>query len=217
MRRILSVLIVLGCLSLAPARAAEGEIKLFNGKDLKGWKVWTKEGKGDWKVKDGLLSTSGKPFGYIITDKEHGDYKLTVEWRWDEGAKDVKGGPNSGVLLHCSGEDKIWPKCCEAQLWSGNAGDFWLVGGFKLNVDKERQDARIDRHYWRMMKDKKFEKPLGEWNKYEIICKGDTITLFVNGTKLNEGKGSELKKGKIALQAEGAPISFRTVTITPLK
>src|SRR5262245_22050162 len=109
MRRILSVLLVIGCLALAPASAAEGEIKLFNGTDLKGWRVWAPKGKGDFEVKDGTITTSGKPAGYIITEKEYGNYKLTVEWRWEEGAKKIKN-PNSGVLLHVSGEDKIWPK-----------------------------------------------------------------------------------------------------------
>jgi hypothetical protein len=68
-----------------------------------------------------------------------------------------------------------------------------------------------------MKTDKPVEKPLGEWNRYEITCKGDTIELKVNGVKVNEGSRAERTKGKIALQSEGAPISFRNIKLTPIR
>lgn len=201
-------------------RADETAPTLFNGKDLAGWRVWLKDDKAKpsdcFTVKDGVIECTGKPMGYLITEKEYGNYKLEVEWKWGEGAKMVKV-PNSGVLLHVSGPDATWPKSAEAQLMSGNAGDFWLIGGFKLAVDESRQDKKTPRHYFKMKTDKPIEKPLGEWNKYEIVCKGDTIELTVNGVKLNEGTKSELTKGKIALQSEGAPISFRNIKLTPIR
>jgi hypothetical protein len=92
----------------------------------------------------------------------------------------------------------------------------WLVGGFKLDVDKKRQDKSTPRHYYRMTLGKIIEKPLGEWNKYEITCKGDTIKLVVNGRLANEGTKAEATRGKILLQSEGTPIEFRNVTLTPL-
>ena len=116
-----------------------------------------------------------------------------------------------------SGPDKIWPKGVEAQLYSGSAGDFWLVDNFKLTVDKDRQDPKTARHYMRMKTDKPVEKKIGEWNKYEITCKGDTISLVVNGVKVNEGTEAEASKGKILLQSEGAPVHFRNIKLTPLK
>lgn len=191
-------------------------VKLFNGKDLSGWTVFldpkAKDVKPEdvWSAKDGILSCTGKPNGYLLTEKEYGDYVLTVEWRWP-----TKAG-NSGVFVHVSGPNKIWPKGVEAQLYAGHAGDFWLVDGFKLNVDKERQDKRTPRHYVRMMADKPVEKKIGAWNKYEITCKGDTIKLVVNGQLVNEGTRAEATRGKILLQSEGAPIEFRNVQLRPL-
>jgi len=191
-------------------------IKLFNGTDLSGWTAFLDPKAKDvtpadvWSVKDGVLRCKGKPYGYLLTEKEYGDYVLTVEWRWPG-----KAG-NSGVFMHVSGPNKIWPKGVEAQLWSGHAGDFWLVDGFKLDVAKERQDKRTPRHYYRINKDTPVEKKIGEWNKYEITCKGDTIKLVVNGQLVNEGTRAEATKGKILLQSEGAPIEFRNVTLTPL-
>ena len=46
--------------------------------------------------------------------------------------------------------DKIWPKSVEAQLQSGQAGDFWLVDGAKLDVDKERNNPNSPRNYIRI-------------------------------------------------------------------
>jgi hypothetical protein len=192
-------------------------VKLFNGKNLEGWTTFLDprqkgvKPEDVWSVKDGVIHCKGKPFGYLLTEKEYGDYMLTVEWRWPE-----KPG-NSGVFVHVSGPDKIWPKGVEAQLYAGHAGDFWLVGGFKLKVDKERQDKKTPRHFVRMNADKPVEKKAGEWNKYEITCKGDTIKLVVNGEFVNEGTEAEATKGKILLQSEGAPIEFRNIELKPLK
>src|SRR5215472_2936534 len=72
--------------------------------------------------------------------QEKGDFVLRVQWRWGEAP--ARGGRNSGVFVWVSGPDKIWPKGVEAQLFSGSAGDIWLVDNFMLRVDPERQDQK---------------------------------------------------------------------------
>jgi hypothetical protein len=208
------------CAGTPGANEEEKWLQLFNGKDLNGWNKFldpkAKDADPDkvWTVKDGTILCSGSPMGYLLTQKEYSDYVLRVEWRWGEKAKDMKG-PNSGVFVHVSGPDKIWPKGVEAQLAADHAGDFWLVDNFKLKVDSSRQDPKVDRHYYRL-KDH-VEKPRGEWNQYEITCKGDTVKLVINGEFVNEGTGAENTKGKILLQSEGAPIEFRHIELKPLK
>jgi hypothetical protein len=207
-------------IALAPSPAAEKEdewIKLFNGKDLSGWTVFLDPKKDAdpskvFKVQDGILICEGIPAGYLITDKEYENYILKVQWRW--GEKVHGGGRNSGIFVHVVGPNKIWPKAVEAQLMADHAGDFWLVDMFKLKVDAKRQDPKSDRHYYRM-KDH-VEKPVGEWNQYEITCKGDSIRLVINGELVNEGTEAELTKGKILLQSEGAEIHFKDVLLKPL-
>ncbi len=221
-RTCLAALLLAGVLSASRAEEDRDKtIDLFNGKDLTGWKTFLDprdKGKTKpedvWSVKDGVLICKGKPFGYLLTEKDYSNYKLVVEWRWpDVKTKDRR---NSGVFVHVAGSDKIWPSGVEAQLFSGSAGDIWLVD-FKLQVDKERQDKKTARHYFRMDKDKAVEKPIGQWNKYEITCKDGTIELVVNGQKCNKGAHAERTKGKILLQSEGAEIHFRNVKLTPLK
>jgi hypothetical protein len=197
-----------------------GWIKLFNGKDYTGWKKFLDPKKKTdpdkiWSIANGVIHCEGSVNGYLITEKEYDNYVLRVEWRWGEKVHTKNKVRNSGVFVHVVGEDKIWPKAIEAQLMADHAGDFWLVDNFKLDVDPKRQDPKVNRHYFRM-KDG-VEKKLGEWNQYEITCKGDTIKLVINGHLVNEGKNAELSRGKILLQSEGAEIHFRNVELKPLK
>jgi len=60
------------------------------------------------------------------------------------------------------------------------------------------------------------EKPHGEWNRLEVICKGDTITNILNGYLVNVGTGSSLTRGKIQFQSEAAEIFFRKIEVRPL-
>lgn len=214
----LAALAVLVLAAVGRADDPAGWTKLFNGKDLTGWKTFLDpKAKADpakiWTVKDGVLICEGSVNGYIITEKDYSDYVLRLDWRWGDK---MTRGRNSGVFVHVSGPDKIWPKGVEAQLFSGSAGDFWLVDGFKLTVDKSRQDPKQARHFFRTVKEG-VEKPIGEWNTYEITCKGDTIKLVVNGKAVNEGTNAEATSGKVLLQSEGAEIHFRNVQIKSLK
>jgi hypothetical protein len=60
------------------------------------------------------------------------------------------------------------------------------------------------------------EKPLGEWNVYEIICKDDWIVVLVNGLLQNVATKTSVSWGKICLQSEGGPIEFRNIYIEPV-
>jgi hypothetical protein len=221
-----------------PGRADDkaGWTPQFNGRDFTGWKIYLRDANADphktFSVKDGVIHCTGQPLGYLRTEKEYGDYELRVQWRWPE---DTRPNANSGVFVHVVGPDKIWPKAIEAQLATGRAGDIWLVDGFKMTIASAR-DPRSERHYARIgdkfvkreAKDKqgrdqyeivgqKVEKPHGDWNQYEITCRGNTVKLVVNGHLANEGTDAELTKGNILLQSEGFPIEFRNVEIKMLK
>ena len=210
--------------TLSPAAVAGDDTftPLFDGKSLDGWTFIVKpdkdgkktDPKSTWSVTDGYIRCTGKPNGCMVTEKEYGDYILKVKWRFPANSR----GGNSGVLLHVQ-DDKYWPTSVEAQLQSGHAGDFWLIypPQVKLDVDRNRQDPKQPRHFFRIQPKESPEKKFGEWNEYVITCKEGNITLVVNGHKVNEGKGGNLKKGRIALQSEGAEIHFKDIVIEPLK
>lgn len=227
MKRMLSLPIAIAIVSLAgmamQVQGAAGSesksgsemksktVNLFNGKDLDGWKIQLKDPDADpkqvFEVRDGAIWCKGEPFGYIRTKKKFGDFKLTVEWKWPEEPS------NSGVFLRMQDEDKIWPLCMEAQLYHEHAGD--VIGmGVDFNED-ESEEGEYYRYAEKMHETN--EKEPGEWNKYEITCKGDTIELRVNGQLQNKATGVDLREGYIGLQSEGGPIMFRNVKVTPLK
>lgn len=202
-------------IALTPSLLTAGEpIKLFNGEDLSNWTAVLAEpnaSKDDvWSVRNGILHCSGKPAGYIRTNDTYGDYTLVVEWRWPEG---VTGG-NNGVLVHTSepGALGIWPRSIEVQLHDGDAGDFWVIG---TELDVADEDRRVQGRRHLNLTDGS-EKPIGEWNTMEIVCKGDTITVHVNGDLVNEATNCNVTEGAISLQSEGAPIEFRKVELTPI-
>ena len=186
---------------------------LFNGRDFTGWKLFTREPGHDvtktWSVKNGLIRCEGKPAGYMRTEKDYADYLIHVEWRWPE-----KGG-NNGVLVHMSGEDKVWPKSLECQLYSGNAGDFWVIGGLET-AEHAKGGARVKGRRTFKLKDSS-EKAIGQWNAYDIICKDDWIVVMVNGVLQNLATGCSASSGKICLQSEGTPIEYRNIYIEPLE
>ena len=203
-----------------PAAAADF-VPLFNGKDTTGWSATLRppkdkpdvkpDPKDTWSVAGGVLVCSGKPNGYLATEKEYGDYTLTLKWRYPVGTEK----PNGGVLLHLTGPDKVWPQCIEVQLKDGFAGDFWRnadADGKMPALDGKNKDAtdKTDRHYLRIGTEA-LEKPLGQWNECEITCAGGAITVTVNGKKANEATGGALKRGRIALQSEGSPVEFKDI------
>jgi hypothetical protein len=58
-----------------------------------------------------------------------------------------------------------------------------------------------------------FENPIGEWNTAEVVCQGNSITMYINGQLQNQAT-SETSEGYIALQSEGGPIEFRNVYLS---
>jgi hypothetical protein len=203
------------CSLPALARAQDAKpTPLFNGKDLSGW-VWVQGNKGGeekvtidkvWSVKpDGIIHDNGKPIGYIRTERDYTNYKLTLEWRFP-----AKPG-NGGVLLRMIGEDKVWPKSIEAQLQHENAGDFWNIDEFPMKAAPDRTKGRNTKN-----EHPHNEKPLGEWNKYDITVDGGRVELKVNDLVQNVATDCQITPGKICLQAEGSEMEFRNVELTEL-
>ncbi|HEV3342265.1 MAG TPA: DUF1080 domain-containing protein [Pirellulales bacterium] len=60
------------------------------------------------------------------------------------------------------------------------------------------------------------ERPAGEWNLLECICKGGTITTRLNGETVNVGTAARPNRGRIAFQSAGAEIFFRHIELRPL-
>jgi hypothetical protein len=185
---------------------------LFNGKDLTGWEM--KQSKGDikdyWSVtNDGILSAKAGT-GWLSTTKQYGDFVLRVEWR-------IQSGGNSGVFLRVPGvvEGKS-PSMTgmEIQILDDNADKY------KGKLKPYQYSGSI---YTFVPCSKPVFKGAGEWNSFELTCKGDLITVVYNGEKVAEAEASKIeelgkrpKRGFIGLQNHGSPVEFRKVDIKVL-
>lgn len=204
------MLATIAALALIPQDAKP--ISLFNGKNLDGWTADVPDldnadtADSPFLVRDGMLVAVGKPMGHLITTESYENYRLVLEWRWPKEAG------NSGLIVHVSKPRALrdfLPQGIEVQLRSGDAGDFHLFNEtlFKPGPDKERAGKNSTDGS---------EKPAGQWNTMTVECRGDEIQVWVNGTKVNHGVGSSVRKGKLALQSEGAEIEFRKLELTKL-
>lgn len=179
---------------------------------------------------NGVLRVSGQHYGYLATrNTNYGNYLLVAEFKWGEEtwAPRKENARDSGILVHGSGRDQVWPKAIEAQMIEGGTGDILVVSGSYLTVDgvtKGPQTARFDRPGRNPWKDEKgfrgpheIEKPHGEWNRMEVLCEGDKLSIRVNGHLTLSGINANPASGKIYVQSEGAEVYFRRLDLYPLK
>jgi hypothetical protein len=210
-----TILALAGCQGGLGDKAAGKKVSLWNGKDLSQWKRVVSDPAADvneiWQVRGKAIYCSGKVNGYLRTADSYRNYQLHVEWRWPDTPA------NSGVLLHVSKPDRVWPACIECQLKASNAGDFVLMNGTGLTVDGVDRQNSARQFVVIVKKSPTSEKPAGQWNSYDIHCEGDTIRCYVNGVLQNEGTGAVPSFGYIGLQSEGGPIEFRNIYLVSLE
>jgi len=173
---------------------------------------------GKWTMKDGVLVAGGGET--LWTADSYGDFILDLEFKVEKEA-------NSGVFLR-SGDIKNVLKALEIQVHeSADGSRYGMVGAL----------------YDACPPSKEMAKPVGEWNRFTITCKGPLVTLVFNGEQvLNadldtwsearknpDGTPNKFatalkdfaRKGPIGLQglhgAAKAPVYYRNLKIKPLE
>jgi hypothetical protein len=151
------------CASLA-LPAEKGFTALFNGKDLTGWKLAGKEGRG-YIVEDGLLQCPSDGGGNLFTEKEYANFVFRFQFKLEEGS-------NSGVGIRAPfGGDAAY-QGMEIQILDYDAP---IYRG-KL------QPAQYHGSIYDVVPAKTgFLKPTGQWNSEEITANGRNITVKLNG------------------------------------
>lgn len=174
-----------------------------------GTKTW---GAREKKAKDnGILLHAYGP---------HGAYSDT--WMASIEAQIIEGGVGDILVLS--------PKLADGtELTTSLSAEFaldrdkekiWKVGSPRQTVTKGRINWKGRDEDWsdtvgfRGKND--VESPSGEWNRLEVIAKGDTLQYFVNGAMVNEAFDCKPSEGKILLQTEGAEMIVRRYELYPL-
>lgn len=193
----------------AYAQEGGGWTKLFNGKDLTGFKQLNGKAKYEVKNKEIIGTTvSNEPNSFLATEKEYGDFIMELELY-------VHPEMNSGIQIRSLSKPEymngrvhgyqveIDPS---ARAWSGGIYDEarrgWL---YPMELNPESQKA--------------FKN--NQWNKYRIECIGNTIRTWVNGIPAAHVVDAETAKGFIALQVHsiskteqpGRQIRWRNIRI----
>lgn len=180
--------------SAAPVWGAP--IKLFNGKDVSSWHT---DGKNQWIVENGVLK-SPHSGANLITDKTFTDFKLHIEFRYQQGS-------NSGVYLRGR---------YEVQIIDTKTGD------------PEPINNQFSAIYGFLPPNKMMAKNAGEWQSYDITLVGRLVTIVANGTMvicrqeipgitggaINSAEG---EPGPLLIQGDHGPIDYRNIIITPAK
>jgi hypothetical protein len=195
-------------IALRPA----GRVELFNGRDLSGWTFASRSNapvSATWNVTNGMIYCQGQPYGYARTTNAWQDYRLIVEWRF---VKVAAGADNTGILVHIQSPDKIWPRCIQYQGKHDHQGDLFLMSGAE-----SKEHRGMDANKPVPMRGPSKEKPVGEWNRGEVICVGDTVKAYTNGEFVNEVSGCTVSAGTIGIQSEGGEIEIRKMYLEPLK
>jgi Domain of Unknown Function (DUF1080) len=182
-----------------------------------------------FRLSGGVLHVSGQHLGYLATKQEYENYRLVAEFKWGDQTwpPRLDKARDSGILVHATGADAVWPTCIEAQLIEGGTGDILVVNGAYLTVAGETKGpaiARFDRPGRNPWEDKlgfrgpnEIEQPHGEWNRMEIVCEGGNVSVTVNGQQTIAGTNATPRKGKILLQSEGAEIFFQRLDLYPIR
>ncbi len=187
------------------AKPDPSNVDLLQLEFAKSWKLFAAEEgvkvQDVWAVRQDesgmrVLVCSGKPKGYLRTQAEYENYRLSFEFRFP-----VDENGNSGVLLHVDGKDKIWPDGIQVQLHRPDAGSIFPSGNRKTPFT-------IGAHV-----------SLGElskWNKCEITAHGPNVAVKLNDKVVGPLTGCVPAKGFIALQSEGSEVHFRKLMIVRL-
>ncbi len=196
----------------------EGFRSLFNGMNLDGWKGLVENPvkraqmseeelrlaqiEADkimherWQVIDGILYFDGDG-SHLCTTDDYTDFELFVDWK-------IEKEGDSGIYLRGAPQVQIWDP---AQWPEGSGGLYNNL----IHPNKPLQKA---------------DNPIGEWNTFRIIMRGDRVTVYLNDILVFDNVVMEnywerdksiYPSGQIELQSHNTPLYFRNIFIRELE
>jgi len=107
-----------------------------------------------WTARNGVLHYDGKA-NSLQTDRDYGDFELWVDWKIGR-----KG--DSGIYLRGNPQVQIWDPEVANPKGTGSGGLF--------NNEHHPKDPS-----------KLADKPVGEWNTFRIVMRGEKVSVWLNG------------------------------------
>jgi len=184
----------------------KGFKSLFDGKTLKGWTGR----KTLWSVVDGVIVGQTTPEtklkghnDFLYTDTEYGDFELRLKYKLTNH--------NSGVQIRSKVQKDFRVTGYQADMaekrYTGILYGEGIGRGIMADVDAKKMEKIVKK---------------GQWNEWRIVCKGNVIQFWLNGTetiKFTETKAGSPTKGVIAFQLHQGPpmkVEFKDIIIKEL-
>lgn len=196
---------------LTPEQKAAGWIALFDGKTLNGWSV--RSGFATYKAENGAIvgtTAVNSPNTFLTTDKEFGDFELTMEVKLDDG------GLNSGFQIRSKlkGEQyggRLYGP--QVEICPGLAG---YIYGEATKYGWLSQERPVHKLF-----------PLKQWVPFRVRAVGPKIETWVGGKKVAEltlqnELVTEHATGRFGLQVHGVgdkgpfTVNWKNIYLKPL-
>lgn len=208
----LIVFVMSGCSVYEKLRGDDGFEPLFNGKDLTGWMGNTT----GYVVEDGrIVCYPDRGSGNLYTAKEYDNFIYRFEFKLTLGA-------NNGLGIRTPLEGDAAYVGMELQILDNTAEKY-----------KDLHEYQYHGSIYGVVPAKRgYLKPVGEWNKEEVIADGTHIKVILNGTTIvdadianaikngtMDGKdhpGLRRTKGHIGFLGHGSKLEFRNIKIKEL-
>jgi hypothetical protein len=191
----------------------KGFVALFNGRNLDGWQGLVelperaKLTKEELAAKQRDANEKYLPHwtvadGVLRYDGKGQSLQTSVDYGDFELLVDWKIGPKGDTGIYLRGTPQV-------QIWDNPEGS----GGLYNNKINPRQPLA------------KADKPVGEWNTFRIVMRGDKVSVWLNGTLVVDNVTMEnywqrdqpiAARGPIELQHHGNPIEFKNIYIRKL-
>lgn len=195
-------------ISLSLANEESGWVSLFDGTTLTGWKHST-VGTATYTVVDGAIkgeTVDGSPNSFLLSNEQYGDFELEFEVKVHDklnSGVQIRSREKSEADVAVSTEKKknndlgrFFGPQVEIEASPGQAAYVYGEATGRGWLSKEPNEGAAHQH----MKN-------GEWNKFRIVAKGNTIQTWINGTEVATLVDDEIfkthPKGHIGLQVHG--------------
>jgi hypothetical protein len=167
-------------------------IRLFNGKDLKGWHA---TGENQWVAENGLLR-SPRHGSNLVTDQTFNDFKLHIEFRYEKGS-------NSGVYLRGRYELQV----ADSKGLEPLKDQLGAVYGFISPNEMVAKEAGEWQSYDVTLVGRLVTVVL---NGKTVICSQEIPGITGGALDSKEGE-----PGPLLIQGDHGPIEYRNIILTP--
>jgi hypothetical protein len=199
-------------LMLATALFACAQSRGMGGSSSSGWETlvdgeaglenWNRVGDANWRVEGGAIVADAGKGGYLVSKRSYQDFEIRAEFY-------AEADTNSGIYFRCNDAQKITSEFCyEANIWDIRPEPKYGTGAI-VNVAAVPVPLA--------------NKAGGKWNTYEVMARGQQLTVKLNGAQTVSVQDGKHAAGPFALQygpgvngVQGGGIKWRKVQIRPL-